>query len=885
MKSQSRYCLCILLLVCSVGSVLAVSSSQRTLRGHVPLAVSQIPAVGRLPADARLDLVIGLPLRDPAGLTNLLEQLYDPASPNFRRYLTPEEFDQRFSPTEQDYQRVLTFTQTNGFSITGRHPNHALLGVNASVADIERAFQVTLRIYQHPTEARAFYAPDVEPSVEASVPILDVSGLSNFQRPHPKNLKGRPIRQAANPRAKEGSGPGGMFMGNDFRAAYLPGVSLSGSGQIVGLLEFDGYYAADITDYASQAGLPNVPLLNVLLDGFNGVPTGGPNSGNSEVALDIEMAVSMAPALSQIIVYEAGPNGIPNDILNAMATNTAMRQISCSWDFGSNPSAATDQLFQRFAAQGQSFFNASGDSGAYSGAIPSPDDNPYITLVGGTSLATGGPGGSWLAETTWNATGGQASAGGISTTYALPAWQQGISTSANGGSSTHRNVPDVAMVADNIFIVADNGQQEGTGGTSAAAPLWAAFTALANQQAAAQGLPAVGFINRAVYALGKGLGAAACFNDITTGNNTNANPRQFFATSGFDLCTGWGTPTGVSLLLALANPDALLVNPGTSFVANGPAGGPFNISEQSFTLTNLGANPLSWSVGNTSAWLTPSTSAGTLALGGPAANVTVSLAAAGSLAPGIYTSSVWFTNLTSGVAQNRQFTLLVGQELVQNGGFEVGDLSWWNLAGSDAAAYSFVDDGTISTISNPHSGTYFAALGQSNSVAYLSQSLPTLPGQTYLLSLWLNSPAGNNFPNQFLVEWNANNATPKMIFNQSDLGAFDWMNLQFVVTASSSNTSLVFGFRNDPDYFGLDDVSVVPLPTPQLQGLTVSGGTLSFSWNALPGQVYQVQYRTDLTQGTWLNLGGPITATDNLVAASDTIGPDLARFYRVVFSP
>src|ERR1019366_3983936 len=102
---------------------------------------------------------------------------------------------------------------------------------------------------------------------------------------------------------KGGSGPSGTYMARDFRAAYVPGVTLTGAGQTVGLGEFDGYYAKDISTYENKAGLAAIPLHNVLLDGFDGVPTTGSNSGDLEVSLDIEMAASMAPGLAGIIVY------------------------------------------------------------------------------------------------------------------------------------------------------------------------------------------------------------------------------------------------------------------------------------------------------------------------------------------------------------------------------------------------------------------------------------------------------------------------------------------------------------------------------------------------------------------------------------------------------
>src|SRR5207302_2303818 len=129
-----------------------------------------------------------------------------------------------------------------------------------------------------------------------------------------------PITAAAHPNA--GSGPGGSLRGNDFRSAYVPDTSLRGTGQSVGLLQFDGYYTGDITRYQQQAGLPNVTLINVPIDG--GVPT--PGSGNSEVCLDIQMVISMARGIERIYVYEA-PNPSPwVELLSRMAKDNQSKQ-------------------------------------------------------------------------------------------------------------------------------------------------------------------------------------------------------------------------------------------------------------------------------------------------------------------------------------------------------------------------------------------------------------------------------------------------------------------------------------------------------------------------------------------------------------------------------
>jgi uncharacterized repeat protein (TIGR01451 family) len=238
-----------------------------------------------------------------------------------------------------------------------------------------------------------------------------------------------------------------------------------------------------------------------------------------------------------------------------MATNDAASQLSCSWGFNIN--ASTVSTFQQFGTQGQSFFLASGDTGAFNGAAPAPSDDPYITVVGGTTLTTSGPGGSWVSEKVWNwfttGEGSGASTGGVSTTYSIPSWQAPVSMALNQGSTSFRNIPDVALTADGVWVLYGSGQSAEYGGTSCATPLWAAFTALVNEQGAQNQRSPVGFLNPALYALGMGSSYAATFHDITVGNNTNRSIKtKFFAQSGYDLCTGWGTPNGTNLINALA---------------------------------------------------------------------------------------------------------------------------------------------------------------------------------------------------------------------------------------------------------------------------------------------------------------------------------------------
>ena len=603
-------------------TVAGFAAERQMMHGHVPPAVGGLAPVGRLDGTRRMNLAFALPARNQPALTQLLHDLYDPASPRFRQFLTPPQFTEQFGPSEQDYQALVGFAQANGLKVTVTHPNRVILDVEGAVADIERTFHVTMRTYPHPTEGRNFHAPDVEPSHDAPVQLLGISGLDNFSIPRPQ-LKERPAAAIALPGAtpNTGSGSGGTYAGGDFRAAYVPGTALTGTGQSVGLLQFDAYYASDIAAYRTQFGLPNIPLVNVAVDGGVSVP----GSGGIEVSLDIEMVMSMAPGVSTIYVYEA-PNGSPwVDILSRMANDNLSKQLSCSWGGGASPGAAGEVIFQQMATQGQSFFNASGDSDAFTSAVPFPADSPSITQVGGTTLTTSGALGSYVSETVWNRNNGTGSSGGISTTYSIPTWQQGISMTANKGSTTRRNIPDVAMTGENVYVLYNNGGSTTVGGTSCAAPLWAGFMALVNQQAAANGQAPIGFVNPTLYNIGKGAAYTSNFHDTTVGNNfRTGSTTKFPATTGYDLCTGWGSPMGATLIATLTTPVTPTI---TSFTPKGGSAGTvvtitgtnfsstttvaFNGASSSFTVNSPTQITATASAGVTTGPIAVTTSSGT----------------------------------------------------------------------------------------------------------------------------------------------------------------------------------------------------------------------------------------------------------------------------------
>jgi len=980
----------------------------KTLPGHVPTVIVQkhLASVGELNATNQLNLAIGLPVRNRADLDSYVAGVSDPNSPLYRHYLTPDQFTQRFGPTEQDYQKVIDFAEANGLKVTGRHGNRLVLDVQGSPQSVDRAFHITLRTYHHPTEARYFYAPDTEPTVATNLPILDISGLNNYALPKPQILLKKNIPSApAAPRV--GSGPGGAYFGSDFRAAYVPGTSLTGEGQMVGLVQFEGFYPSDISNYVASAGMTNIPLTTVLLDGFDGTPSSD-SQAVAEVSLDIEMSMSMAPGLAGIVLFDGGPNGVAIDVLNAIAASNQIPQISCSWGLQNIANATMDTIFEQMAVQGQTFFNASGDSDAFttgSNSVNGVDNpllqqssssSPYIVQVGGTTLYMTGVASNYASEKVWNWGGGKGSSGGISAAYSIPAWQQSLDFVRNPEASpTRRNIPDVAMTGDNVYVYYNNGSRGVFGGTSCASPLWAGFTALVNQQAALLGKGSVGFINPTLYELASESIYNTVFHDTVTGDNTSSDsPNLFHAKVGYDLCTGLGTPTGTNLINALIDPDELIIAPNYGFDAAGVNGGPFSTLSQDYSITNASVVPITWSVANNSPWLEVSSNGGTLGVG-DSTSVTISLnAAASNLLAGVYSAGIAFSNVTTGVGHFRYFTLIITDELsVQpvgltnfgavgalsagpaqsftvsnsgsstldwslvntsawfnlyptngslaagatatvtevpatnadflsggiypatvwfnnlgdayslattltlapsqnilfNGGFETGDFTDWTLVGDttigNALYNGVVDAGSLNGdgAACVHSGIYGAALGESGFLASISQTLGTLPGQAYRISLWLQNPV-NDTGQEYQVNWNTNSSTITTLVDVPSPGAFTWTNLIFLVSAADTNSTLQIGARNDNHIFGLDDVNVTPIPVPTISGnvFVVTNNAITFNWSSVPGVPYEVEYTTNLTSGSW-QVENTVTATSYTSTVSIVITADPARFYRISY--
>jgi subtilase family serine protease len=557
---------------------------QPLLTRHVRDAVTngQAQLIGKLPATQTLHFDIVLPLSDRAGLQNFVQEVQDPTSPFYHKFLTPQEFTARFGPSQQDWDALVAFAKASGFEIVGGDIKGRDLRLTGTVANVEKAFHVSMGLYQDLTESRTFFAIDREPTVDLPFQLWHITGLDNDSKPHPLYVKKSDYAKAHGldpdkvvSHATTGSGPSASFLGSDMRAAYYEGTALTGTGQTIGLFEFLGTDLADLNTYYSNVGQtkPYTPTL-ISTGGYSTSCTESGGCDDTEQTLDMTQAMGMAPGTTMLYMYVCGnASSISDtDCISAMVSDTdapLSKQISCSWGWTPADPSTLDPYFEQMASQGQNFFAASGDSSAWSSSNEAwPADDANIVSVGGTDLTTTKAAGPWASETAWADSGGGVSPDSI----AIPSWQTPVD-GCSGCSKTLRNGPDVSANANFTFYVcADQTTCTANeyGGTSFAAPMWAGYLALANQQAASNG-ESIGFINPIIYPAAEGSGYGTDFHDITSGSC-----GKYSAATGFDLCTGWGSPntTGIiNLLAGSATPSFTLSDsPSSLTITQGSSG-------------------------------------------------------------------------------------------------------------------------------------------------------------------------------------------------------------------------------------------------------------------------------------------------------------------------
>jgi kumamolisin len=591
------------------------------LGSNVAPALAHSDRVAELDPSQQVDVQLALNLRDQAGLQDLIRRVSTPGSPDYGHYLTPQHFAARFGPTQQQVNSAVAYLRSNGLTVTSSASGGTLVNAIGSAGQVSSAMHTSLGRYRDRTDGREFYANGSAPALPSNLAsiVQAVHGLDNHAVRH----------SAAVPNACCAGAP---YSPTQIRTSYnftsAPLAGLPGTGQTMGLLELNQFQQSNVNAFDTQYTL-SPPSPHVLT--VPGGPVLNTNPGEVEVELDIEVMQGIAPA-ANIMVFEApntntgvnnaygcmadpnylGAFGCPNYVSQATAPANSTSWGLCEHDQGASETQTLDNIFQTAAATGHSFYAASGDLGTNDSctvtpAVDSPASDPNVTGTGGTKLFLNQNTNTWNSETAWpaepqNNLGG---GGGLSTMFTRPSWQVGPGV-LNGFSNGNRQVPDVALNSDpvtgfSIYTCAQNTDcafpaHTGLfpiGGTSAAAPAWAAFTAIYNQYAATQTKPNLGFANPTLYAVNRCT--TSPFHDITSGSNVNNNP--FSITPGWDYLTGLGSFDSASMASKLVNLATLCpVDPWQSSVVAAPAtvvADGATTSTVTVTLRNLANNPVS----------------------------------------------------------------------------------------------------------------------------------------------------------------------------------------------------------------------------------------------------------------------------------------------------
>lgn len=590
------------------GTTAAAAVSLTTIPGHVPALVKSSAALGLVSANQPLSCSVTLTLHNQAALASLLTGLNDPSDPRYGQYLTPTQFATQFGATPKEYSTLITYLQSKGLSVTQTYPSRNYMTLAGTARQMNAAFGISLKNFRSP-DGRVFHAPDTEVRVPSAIAgyISAVTGLNNAHLPTPliRTLHRQPASKikaltpnfdsvalpSQNP-GEQGTGPQGGFAPSDIRTAYgLNGTKLDGTGQTIAIIEYGTEYnIKDALKYENQFGLKRAPITIVPVDGG---PTQYEQDGPGETDLDIACQLSMAPSAS-LRLYLQGDSGSVTDAMMQVGMDTVsqptLHQLSISYGFGpEDPTETTpdadentlNAVYTYLAALGISVYVSSGDSGSQAdgSGVTSVDISssaPMVCAVGGTVLAvqSAGRNENYGSETTWNYMGGSGG-GGVSMQWPLPSYQltAAAASSQIPGSNVslfNRNLPDISCDADPqtgvaVYVSEDPGLPgngwEIFGGTSEAAPLWAGFTALVNQNRALANLPGpLGFPNNSLYPLAystAGLTSSytSLFHDINDGssNLTVKGGTNYATVQGFDDSTGLGTMQGVPLITALSN--------------------------------------------------------------------------------------------------------------------------------------------------------------------------------------------------------------------------------------------------------------------------------------------------------------------------------------------
>jgi len=524
-------------------------------RGQVPVSGAPVSFVdaGPTPRRQAIDFELELAFPGREAMQAYALGVTDPASPDYRRFLTADEIGRRFGLDDEAIRRVTEWASAHGLTVGDVSPQRIGIAVRAPARDIESAFDVTLRDFVD-AQGHRFHAPVETPLIPPELDglVTAVTGLD--ARPTERPALTGPI--AAGP-------AGGLTPAVIDRAYEIEGLraqGLHGEGQTVAIVSLDTFDADDVAKFDRMAGTSGPRVQRVKVNGgFD-----RPGDGQDEVNLDIDVIRALAPK-AQIINYES-PNrsGALANVVDRIVADGKAEIVSISWG-SCEPLRSSDGLSRMArslaaaAAAGITVFVASGDHGAYGCidqdrqdlriAVDSPASDVNVVAVGGT-YASMLPDGTYIEEAAWEEPlTGWAPGGGLSVEYARPSWQRGPGVD-NARSNGKRQVPDVAGPADpnSGFLTVAAGKASSGGGTSAAAPFWAGYALLVRQLAEREGVRGLGALGPVLYTLAASRPAGELFHDVTKGGNLYDD-----AGAGWDYATGLGTPRGTVLARAIVD--------------------------------------------------------------------------------------------------------------------------------------------------------------------------------------------------------------------------------------------------------------------------------------------------------------------------------------------
>src|SRR5215831_2444695 len=665
------------------------NSHRFRLEGQVhPLALTANDA-GRVDSSTTLTnitLTFAPSADQQTALEALLARQQTPGSPDYHRWLTAEEYADRFGISQSDLDSIKSWLQSQGFTTTQIARSRTWISVSGTAAQVDTAFQTEMHRYQ--ANGQMHFANSSAPSLPQawSGLVRAVRGLNDF-RPHALKRMLRDAKTSAALNPKYTSGRGNHYVAPDdlatiYNFAPLYNSGIDGSGQRIVIAGQTQITLSDIQHFRSEYGLAANDPQVILVPGSRdpGISSDDIDEGH----LDLEWAGAVARNATLLYVYSwdvmtAVQYAIDQNLAPVISTSYG----SCEPELSAGEAATMRGWAQQANAQGITWFSASGDTGAadcaYIGqgnlAVDIPASIPEVTGVGGTEFQEGstsywtaanstayGSATSYIPEVAWNdsAEDGEPSAtgGGASRFFAKPSWQN----VAGVPGDTARHVPDVAMSASadhDGYLVYSQGGDYVFGGTSVPTPIYAGLAALLNQKAVSQGQSTAGLgnINPALYALSQTSPSA--FHDITAGDNIVtlncvrsrncvAETVGFTSGIGYDQATGLGSVDAYRLLTgwtgaaAIAAPSASL-----TLQSNIPT---LTASDTVF-VTATAATADSSTLSGTVTFTASGAQLGSASLSGSAGTATATLAVSGSkLAQGVSTITASWNGQTANLS-------------------------------------------------------------------------------------------------------------------------------------------------------------------------------------------------------------------------------------------